>query len=146
MGDDARTGFSDIVGSRAEQLLGRFARDVLDNPALGNALGRALEARSKAAQMQDAAMGLLNVPTAADIERLTRRVRSIGDRLGGIEDALTRVEGSLRRHSDQLAARLEAVEKELTAARRALADLESTRTEEPVAVSRNQEVLLAARD
>jgi CRP-like cAMP-binding protein len=147
MGDDVPAGgFGGFVGSRAEQLLGRFARDVLDNPTLGSALGRLFEARTKAVQAQEAAMGVLNVPSAGDIDRLTRRVRSLGERLGGIEDSLARVEGSIRRHSDQLAARLDAVEKELAAARRALADLDSARTEEPVTVSRNQEALLAARD
>jgi hypothetical protein len=145
MGDDARAGgFRELAGARAEQLLGRVARDLLDSPSLGTAIGRALGARSKAAQAQEAAMGLLNVPTAGDIERLTRRVRSIGDRLGGIEDALARVEGMLRRHSDQLAGRLDGVEKELAAARRELADLESSRLEGPIAVSRDQEVLLRA--
>ncbi len=145
MGDDARAGgFSDFVSSRAEQLLGRLARDVLENPTLGTLLGRAFEARAMAAQAQEAAMGLLNVPTAGELAHLMRRVRSIGERLGGIEDALSRLEGALRRHSDQLSGRLDAVEKELAAARRELADLQSTRSEEPVTVSRDQEVLLRA--
>jgi hypothetical protein len=145
MGDDARAGgLRELASARAEQLLGRVARDLLDSPSLGTAIGRALEARSKAAQAQEAAMGLLNVPTAGDIERLTRRVRSIGDRLGGIEDALARLEGALRRHSDQLVGRLDAVERELAGARRAIADLESSRLEQPTVVSRDQEVLLRA--
>jgi septal ring factor EnvC (AmiA/AmiB activator) len=145
MGDDARAGgFRDAASARAEQLLGGLARDLLDSPSLGSAVGRALEARSKAAQAQEAAMGLLNLPTAGDIERLGRRVRAIGDRLGGIEDTLARVEATLRRHSDQLAGRLDAVERELAAARRELADLESSRIEQPIAVSRDQEVLLRA--
>ncbi|HEX2702164.1 MAG TPA: hypothetical protein VHM72_01885 [Solirubrobacteraceae bacterium] len=144
MGDEAPTGFREFASSRAEQLLGRFARDLLDSPNLGTAIGRAMEARSKAVQAQEAAMGLLNVPTAGDIERLARRVRSIGDRLGGIEDALARIEGTLRRQADQLTGRLDAVEKELAAARRELADIDSSRLEEPIAVSRDQEVLLRA--
>lgn len=146
MDDDVRAGgLSGFVSSLTQQIAGRIAHDVLDNPTLGAMLGRALEARSKAVQAQEAAMGLLNVPSAGDVDRLTRRVRSMGERLGGIEDALTRIEGALRRHADQLAERLEAVEKELLAARRELADLESARVEEPVVVSRNQEVL-AVRD
>jgi hypothetical protein len=145
MGDDGPAGgFRELASARVEQLLGRLARDLLDSPSLGSTIGRALEARSKAAQAQETAMGLLNVPTAGDIERLTRRVRAVGDRLGGIEDTLARVEGTLRRHSDQLAGRLDAVERELAAARREIADIESLRLEEPIAVSRDQEVLLRA--
>lgn len=40
-------------------------------------------------------MGALGVPSAADIERLTRRVRSVSQRLEGIEDSLDRVESRL---------------------------------------------------
>jgi hypothetical protein len=146
MDDDVRAGgLSGFVSSVTEQVAGRIARDVLDNPTLGAMLGRALEARSKAVQAQEAALGVLNVPSAGDIERLTRRVRSMGERLGGIEDALIRIEAAVRRHADQLAGRLDTVEKELLAARRQLADLESSRAEEPTVVSRNQEVL-AVRD
>jgi hypothetical protein len=135
-----------FVASRAEELLGRLARGVLDNPTLGGAIGRALDARSRAAQAQEAAMGLLNVPTAGDIERLTRRVRAIGERLGGIEDALARLEGAQRRGADQLAQRLDGLEKELAAARRALADIELARPDDPPLVSRDQQPLeLAAR-
>jgi septal ring factor EnvC (AmiA/AmiB activator) len=37
-------------------------------------------------------MGALNIPSAADIERITRRLRSVSQRLEGIEDALDRLE------------------------------------------------------
>ena len=36
-------------------------------------------------------MSALNLPTASDIERLTRRVRSVSQRLEGLEDSLDRV-------------------------------------------------------
>jgi hypothetical protein len=55
-------------------------------------LTRAFEAREKAVQAQEAAMGALNIPSAADIERITRRLRSVSQRLEGIEDALDRLE------------------------------------------------------
>ncbi len=131
-------------GSLPEQLLGRIARELLESRALANGVGKAFAARSRAVAAQEAALGLLSVPSAGDIERLTRRVRSIGDRLGAIEDALSRVEGALRRHSDALGGRLEALERELATARRELADLGSARVEEPVVVSRDQEALLRA--
>lgn len=40
-------------------------------------------------------MGALNLPSAADIERLTRRLRSVSYRLEGIEDGVARLDRSL---------------------------------------------------
>jgi hypothetical protein len=126
-----------------ESILGKLSRDVLDSQRLGGLLGRVLGARARATQAQETAIGLLGVPTAGDIERLTRRVRSLSDRLGAIEDSLTRIEGTLRRHNDQLAQRLGAIEKDLATTARSVADLQLTRgVEEQVPVSRDQEALL----
>jgi chromosome segregation ATPase len=40
-------------------------------------------------------MGALGIPSAADIERLTRRLRSVSQRLEGIEDAVDRLDQRL---------------------------------------------------
>ena len=40
-------------------------------------------------------MGALNLPSAADIERLTRRLRSVSQRLEGIEDGVERLDERL---------------------------------------------------
>ncbi len=95
-----------------EDALGKFAQEVLENPMVTGALTRAFEAREKAAQAQEVAMGALNIPSAADIERLTRRVRSVSQRLEGIEDGVDRVDerlGGLSGSSDveQRLARME---------------------------------------
>ena len=42
-------------------------------------------------------MGALNLPSASDLERLTRRVRSVSQRLEGIEDGLDRLDDHMRR-------------------------------------------------
>lgn len=78
-----------------EDAIGRLAQDLLENPLVNAAISRAFEARERAAQAQEAAMGAFNIPTAADIERLTRRVRSVSQRLEGIEDALDRLDQRL---------------------------------------------------
>ena len=78
----------DRLAGQAEEALGKLAQDLLENPLVNSALTRALESREKAAQIQEAAMGALNLPSASDIERLTRRVRSVSQRLEGIEDQL----------------------------------------------------------
>ena len=40
-------------------------------------------------------MGALNIPSAADIERLTRRLRSVSLRLEGIEEGVDRLDRAL---------------------------------------------------
>jgi archaellum component FlaC len=40
-------------------------------------------------------LGALNLPSAADIERVTRRLRSLSQRLEGIEDSIDRLEERL---------------------------------------------------
>jgi len=131
------------LSARAERLLGAGARELLQSPRLGASLGHALAARAKATQAQEAAIGLLGVPSAGDVERLTRRVRSISDRLAAVEDALARIEASMRRQADQIDQRLARIERQLAAASRVLDDLDALRPEEPATVSRDQETLRA---
>jgi hypothetical protein len=96
--------------SIGEEAIGRIAQDLLENPWVNSMLSAALEARGRAAAAQEMAMELLNVPSAAQIERLTRRVRSISQRLESIEDALQRLEDGLRSGTPQ---RLDAIERQL---------------------------------
>src|SRR4051795_4931138 len=85
-------GLRERLQRQGEETLGRVAQELLESPLLHAALGRAFEARDKAVQAQEAAMGALNLPSAADLERLTRRVRSLSQRLEGIEDGVDRVD------------------------------------------------------
>jgi hypothetical protein len=62
---------------------------------VNGAIARAFDAREKAVQAQEAAMGALNLPSAADIERVTRRLRSLSQRLESIEDSIDRLEERL---------------------------------------------------
>ena len=85
----------DRLARQGEEALGKVAEELIANPVVNGALTRAFEAREKAVQAQEAAMGALNIPSAADIERLTRRLRSVSQRLEGIEDSLDRLEERL---------------------------------------------------
>src|SRR3954470_10173275 len=85
------------LSKQGEDAVGKLAQDLLENPLISGAIGRAFEAREKAAQAQEVAMGALNVPSAADIERLTRRLRSVSQRLEGIEDSVDRVDERIGR-------------------------------------------------
>lgn len=88
------------IRARGEQALGEFAQALFDNPMFGNALSAASEARGRALEAQRAAMEALNLPSAGDVERLQRRLRSLSDRLEEneeqLDDALREI-GSLRR-------------------------------------------------
>ncbi len=104
------------LGSGGEDRLGRALSDLLENPLLHSAIGHAFEAREKASQAQEVALGALNIPSAADVERLTRRLRSVSNRLEGIEDGVDRLDralspGGLER--SEIEQRLSAIEAQL---------------------------------
>ena len=86
--EEGSEGIRDRVTRSGEDAIGRLAQEMLDNPVVSGALSRAFEAREKASQAQGVAMGALNLPSANDVERLTRRIRSLGQRLDGIEDSV----------------------------------------------------------
>src|SRR5450759_4186928 len=78
----------DRLGGNTEERFGKALSDLLESPLLTGAIGRAFDAREKASQAQEVALGALNIPSAADIERLTRRLRSVSQRLEGIKDGV----------------------------------------------------------
>lgn len=77
---------------QGEETIGKLAQELLENPVVSGALSAALETRERAMRAQEVALGALNLPSASDLERLTRRLRSVSQRLEGVEDALDRVE------------------------------------------------------
>ena len=104
-------GLRERLAGGTEDRLGKAITDLFDNPLVNGALGRASDAREKAAQAQELAMGALNLPSAADIERLTRRLRAVSQRLEGIEDGVHRIGRTLS--SPPIEARLTTIEEQL---------------------------------
>ena len=104
--------FVDRLSRQGEEALGKIAEELISNPVINGAIARAFEAREKAVMAQEAAMGALNLPSAADIERVTRRLRSVSQRLEGIEDAIDRLDELVATAAgasgDQRLARIEA--------------------------------------
>src|SRR5438270_13594379 len=94
-------GLRDRIASQGQDALGKLAQDLLENPLIHGAIARAFEARERAAQAQEVAMGALNIPSAADLERLTRRLRSVAQRLEGIEDGVDRLDERMAALSSQ---------------------------------------------
>ena len=103
-------GLRERVTRQSEETIGKLAQELLENPMVSGALSRAFETRERAMRAQEVAMGALNLPSASDLERLTRRLRSVSQRLEGIEDGLDRLEERI----DGLGAQ-SAVEQRLTA-------------------------------
>src|SRR6202451_3979783 len=85
------------VTRQGEEAIGKLAQELLENSVVSGALSAAFETRERAMRAQEAAMGALNLPSASDLERLTRRVRSVSQRLEGIEDGLDRLDDRLQR-------------------------------------------------
>lgn len=110
------------VTRQGEEAIGKLAQELLENPVVSGALSAAFETRERAARAQEAAMGALNIPSASDIERLTRRIRSVSQRLEGIEDSLDRLDSRLDRASE-----VKSVEARLSRIEAALERLESQR-------------------
>ena len=104
---------------QGEEAIGKLAQELLENPVVSRALSAAFETRERASRAQEVAMGALNLPSASDLERLTRRLRAVSQRLEGIEDGLDRVEQRV----DGLSAG--AVEKRLAGIEEALARIEA---------------------
>ena len=89
MADEAQD--QEGIRARSEQAIGELAQALLDSEVLENALAAAFGARDKAAEAQRAALAALNLPSAAEVERLERRLRSFSRRLEEVEDQLDAV-------------------------------------------------------
>jgi CRP-like cAMP-binding protein len=141
-------GLRDRIARQGEDALGKLAQDLLENPLIHGAIARAFEAREKAAQAQEVAMGALNLPSAADVERLTRRLRSVSQRLEGIEDAVDRLDTKLAGLNavGQLDARLTSIEEGLGVLARELGALREAIPDGLQPVPREQERLAVDGD
>ncbi len=94
----------DGLRARSEQAIGELAQVLLDSNVLENAVAAAFGAREKALEAQQAAMSALNLPSAGDVERLERRLRSLSQRLEEVEDQVDRVSRDLGDIRRQIAA------------------------------------------
>ena len=133
--------FRERVTKQGEEALGKLAQDLLANPLVNGAIARAFDAREKATQAQEVAFGALNIPSAADLERLTRRVRSVSQRLEGIEDGVDRLDETLAKlnGSTAIEQRLDAIEQQLDKVVKELGAIHKALPAAPKPVSRNQE-------
>jgi CRP-like cAMP-binding protein len=145
MSDDPQDeGIRERISRQGEEALGKIAEELATNPLVASALARAFEAREKAVQAQEATMGALGIPSAADVERVTRRLRSVSQRLESIEDGVDRLDARLEAlqsglgSDEAVAARLDEIARDLAALREAVAPGEAAppRAQERLKVSR----------
>ncbi len=113
-------GLRERMTRQGEEAIGKLAQELLDNPMVSGALSRAFETRERAMRAQEVAMGALNLPSASDLERLTRRLRGVSQRLEGIEDGLDRLEQRI----DSLGTQ-SSVEQRLSAIEERLAEIQA---------------------
>ncbi len=141
-------GIKQRIQRSGEDALGKLTQELLENPLVTGAISRAFEAREKATAAQEVAMGALNLPSAADLERLTRRLRSVSQRLEGIEDAVDRVDQRLGDLSvvAGIEARLAQIEESIDALRRQVATLGEALPDATAPLPRGQERLEVTAD
>ena len=112
------------VTKQSEEAIGKLAQELLENPVVTSALiGGVRDPRARDAR-PGGGDGGLNLPSASDLERLTRRVRSVSQRLEGIEDGLDRLDTRLERSDSS-----QSLEDRLTKIEAALERLEAVRAE-----------------
>jgi chromosome segregation ATPase len=90
-------GLRQRVTRQGEETLGKLAQELLESPIVTRTLSAAFGTRERASRAHELAMGALNLPSAGDLERLTRRLRSVSQRLESIEDSLDRLDERLGR-------------------------------------------------
>ena len=139
--DTAPSGLRDKLARTGEDALGKLAPELLENPIVNSAIAKAFDARERAVQAQETAMGALNIPSAADIERLTRRLRSVSQRMEGIEEAVDRLDQRLAQPAAALNERLSALENQLSTLTTEISHLSSALDAAPTAPPREQERL-----
>ena len=143
--DDASGGkLRDRITRQSEDALGKLAQDLLENPLVTGAISRAFDARERAVSAQETAMSALNLPSAADLERLTRRLRSVSQRLEGIEDGVDKLDRrfeEVARTAQPPDDRLAAIEAQLSKLASEVAHLARAIDTSPAPVPREQERL-----
>ncbi|HEY6636793.1 MAG TPA: hypothetical protein VIZ61_03830 [Solirubrobacterales bacterium] len=81
----------DQASARGESALSDLAQLLVENPWMNQALHLAFGVRERASEAGTAVIRNLNLPTGNDVDRITRRLRSLSERLEEVEDTLDRL-------------------------------------------------------
>jgi chromosome segregation ATPase len=145
--EDESQGLRARLANQAEDAIGKLADDLLENPVFNSALTSAFAARDKMAQAQQSAMGALNIPSASDLDKVSRTLRSISHRLEDVEDAVEQLGVKLDQvaetaqsvrgmdeHLSRIESRIDQLTRELESLRREQAATGSLAGEPPAVV------------
>ena len=99
--DPEQAGLRKRIAGGAEDAIGRIGDDLIGNPMVNSALSRAFSAREKVAQAQQSAMDALKLPSASELEKFGRRLRTISQRLEEVEDAVDKIGVRMETLSDE---------------------------------------------
>ena len=94
--DEISPGLRERLSTAGEEALAEITQALLENPLFNQVLATTLGAGEKALSAQRSAMSALNIPSASDVERLERRMRSFSNRLEEVEDRLDDVASEQR--------------------------------------------------
>src|SRR5262245_7842366 len=95
MDESGGEGIRDRISARGEEALGELSQFLAENPWMNRAVQVAFDALERATQAGVSAIRNLNLPTAQDVDRLARRLRSLSERLEEVEDRLDRISREL---------------------------------------------------
>lgn len=84
---------------QSQDVIGRLAQDLIKLPVVSGALTTLFDTRERAVRAQELAMSALSLPSTADVERLTRRLRSVSQRLEGLEDGIDSIVDKLEKRT-----------------------------------------------
>src|SRR5918992_5849264 len=94
--DEISPGLRERLSTAGEEALAEITQALLENPLFNQVLATTLGAGEKAPSAQRPAISALNLPSASDVERLERRMRSFSNRLEEVEDRLDDVASEQR--------------------------------------------------
>ncbi len=87
------------MSSRLESL-SKALEPLVDQPITQRLLSEASAMRGRTIRAQEAALGALQLPSAADLAQLERRLRALADTVARLEDTVDRLEARVRRAED----------------------------------------------
>ncbi len=102
------------VTRQGEEAVGWLAQEVLDNDAVHVAVKGVVDAGQRVFRARESVFGVLDLSSASDLQKLTRRLRSVSQRLEDVEDGVDGLSQKIGGMSkSDVAARLNGMESKL---------------------------------
>ncbi len=107
-------GWRSRVTRQGEEAVGWLAQEVIDNDAVQGAVKGVVDAGQRVFRARESVFGMLDLSSASDLQKLTRRMRSVSQRLEDVEDGVDGLSQKIGGMSkSDVAARLNGMESKL---------------------------------